>query len=223
MQNRTDNIRRNTRLIILHHREIKRHDPRIFNQNVKPLQPLRALCKFLDRLIRREIKLPHLDDARPSGGLFDGFFRGLAFFEIADREDDFGGVKTHKVARGFETEAGVAACDDDGLAGVFFGGVGGVEEELGAEEGNGLLNVGHLGGLVGMSFSEFDFDFDLLIYVKGEMRLGFQDLAFEASRAIEIFDLLILAQVGQRDILYVHDYLSFEIKGLVISKNDYKL
>ena len=152
MQDRADNVRSNTRLIILHHREIERHNPRILNKNVKPLQPLRTPRKVFDGLIRREIELPHLDDARPSCRFFDGFFRGLAFFEIADREDDFGGVETYKVARCFETEAGVAACDDDGLAGVLLGGVGGVEEELGAQEGNGGLHVGHLGGLIGISF-----------------------------------------------------------------------
>ena len=153
VQNRTDNIRSDARLIILHHREIERHNPRILHENVKSLQPLRTPRKVLDRLIRREIELPHLDDAHTSCRLFDGFFRGFAFFEVADCEDDFGGVETHKVARCFEAEAGVAACDDDGLAGVLFGGVGGLEEELGAQEGNGGLYVGHLGGLIGTSFS----------------------------------------------------------------------
>ena len=64
MQNRTDNVRRNTRLIILHHGKIKRHDPRILNQNIKSLQPLRTFRKVLDGLIVREIELPDFDDAR---------------------------------------------------------------------------------------------------------------------------------------------------------------
>lgn len=62
------------------------------------------------------------------------------------------------MARCFETEAGVAACDDDGLAGILLGGVGGGKEELGAQEGNGGLHAGHLGGLIGISFSWFDFN-----------------------------------------------------------------
>lgn len=49
----------------------------------------------------------------------------------------------------FETEAGIAAGDDDGLAGVLLGGVGRDGEELGAQECDGRLHVRHLGGLVG--------------------------------------------------------------------------
>ena len=146
MQNRTDNIRRNTRLIILHHGKIKRHDPRILNQDIEPLQPLRTFRKALDGLIVREIELPDFDDARSSRRLLNGFLGRLALFEVADGEDDFGGVEADKVAGGFETEAGVAAGDDDGLVGVFFCGVGGYGEELGAHECDGGLHVRHLGG-----------------------------------------------------------------------------
>lgn len=146
MQNRTDNVCRNTRLIILHHGKLKRHDPRILNQDIKPLQPLRTFGKVLDGLIVREIELPHFDNARSSRRLLNGFLGPLALFEVADGEDDFGGVEADKVAGGFETEAGVAAGDDDGLVGVFFSGVGGYGEELGAHECNGGLHVRHLGG-----------------------------------------------------------------------------
>ena len=73
----------------------------------------------------REIELPHFEHARASCRLLDGFLGRLALFEGADGEDDFGGVETDEVAGGFEAEAGVAAGDDDGLVGVFLGGVGG--------------------------------------------------------------------------------------------------
>ena len=47
----------------------------------------------------------------------------------------------------FETEAGVAAGDEDGLASVFFGRVGRDGEELGAQKCDGRLHVRHVGGL----------------------------------------------------------------------------
>ena len=148
MQNRTDNIRRNRRLILLHPRKIKRHDPCILNQNIQSLQPLRALRKVLDGLIVREIELPHFDDIGAACGLLDGFLSRLAFFEAADGENDFGGVEADEVAGCFEAEAGVAAGDDDGLVGVFLGGVGGDGEELGAHECDGGCHVWHFGGLI---------------------------------------------------------------------------
>lgn len=95
----------------------------------------------------REVELPYLDDAGAAGGLLDGPFRRVAFFEVPDGEDDFGGVEADEVAGGFEAEAGVAAGYDDGLVGVFFSGVRGCDEELRAHEGEGFLHVGHLGGL----------------------------------------------------------------------------
>ena len=145
MQNRTDNIRRNSRLVILHRGKSERHDARILNQDIKSLQALGALRKVLDRLIVRQIKLPHLDDTRTPRRLLDGSSCLVTFFEIADRKDDFGGVETDKVAGCFEAEAGVAAGDDDGLAGVFLGGVWGDGEPLGADECDGGLHVRHLG------------------------------------------------------------------------------
>ena len=94
----------------------------------------------------REIELPDFDNTRSARRLLNGFLGRLALFEIADGEDNFGGVEADKVAGGFETEAGVAAGDDDGLVGVFFGGVGGYGEELGAHECDGGLHVRHLDG-----------------------------------------------------------------------------
>ena len=47
----------------------------------------------------------------------------------------------------FETEAGVAAGDDDGLVGEFLGGVRRDGEQLGTQECDGGLYVRHLGGL----------------------------------------------------------------------------
>ena len=96
----------------------------------------------------REIELPDFDDTRSARGSLDGFLGRLALVEVADGEDDFGGVEADKVAGGFEAEAGVAAGDDDGLVGVFFCGVGGYGEELGAHECDGLLHVRHLGGRI---------------------------------------------------------------------------
>ena len=78
--------------------------------------------------------------------MLNGFLGRLAIFEVADGEDDFGGVEADKVAGGFETKAGVAAGDDNGLVGVLFCGVGGDGEELGAHECEWGLNVRHLGG-----------------------------------------------------------------------------
>lgn len=148
MQNRTDNVRRNTRLIVLRLYKSRRQDPRILHQDVQSLEPLRAPRKVLDGLVVREIELPDFDDAGAAGGLLDGSLGRLALFEGADGEDDFGGVEADEVAGGFEAEAGVAAGDDDGLVGVFFGGVGGDGEELGAHECDGGVHVGHLGGWV---------------------------------------------------------------------------
>ena len=148
MQNRAHDIRSNSRLVILHQRKLIRQDARILDQNVESLQPLRTLCEVLDGLVVRQIKQPHLDDARTSGGLLDGLLGGLALFKVADGDDDFGGVEAHKVTGGFETEAGVGAGDDDGLAGVLFGGVGRDGEELGAHECDGRLHVRHVGGLL---------------------------------------------------------------------------
>ena len=91
----------------------------------------------------REIKLPDLNDTVTTGGLLDGFLRRFAFGEVADGEDDLGGVEADKVAGCFEAEAGVAARHDDGLAGVFLCGVGWDGEELGAHECEGVW-VGHL-------------------------------------------------------------------------------
>lgn len=146
MQHRADDIRRDARLVVLHDGKVERHDSRILHQNVQSLQPLRTLREVLDRLIVRQIELPHFGNARPSCGFLDGFLRRLALFEVADGEDNFGGVETHEVAGRFETEAGIAACDDDGLAGVLFGGVRGDGEKLGAQECDGRLHVRHLGG-----------------------------------------------------------------------------
>ena len=146
MQNRTDDIRRHARLILLHHLKPTRQDPRVLHHDVQPLQPHRALRKEPDGLVVREVELPDLDDARAAGRLLDGLLRRLALFDVPDGEDDFGGVEADEVAGGFEAEAGVAAGYDDGLVGVFFGGVGGGEEELGAHEGEGALHVGHFGG-----------------------------------------------------------------------------
>ena len=146
MQNRTDDIRRHARLVLLHHLKLTRQDPRVLHHDVQPLQSHRALRKEPDRLVVREVELPDLDDARAAGRLLNGPFRRLAFFEVAHGEDDFGGVEADEVAGGFEAEAGVAAGYDDGLVGVFFGGVWGGEDELGAHEGQGALHVGHFGG-----------------------------------------------------------------------------
>lgn len=148
MQNGADNIGSNARLVIFHHGEIEGHDSRILNQNVKSFQALRTLCEVLDRLIVSKIKLPHLDNTGTSCCFLDGSLCRLALFEVANCEDDFGGIETHEVAGCFETEAGVAACDNDGLTGVFLGGVGRDGEELGAQERDGRLYVRHLGGLV---------------------------------------------------------------------------
>ena len=146
MQNRTDDIRRHARLILLHHLKLPRQDHPILHNNLQPFQSHRALGKEPDRLVVREIELPDLDDVRPAGRLLDGFFRCLTFFEVPDGEDDFGGVEADEVAGGFEAEAGVAAGYDDGLVGVFLCGVRGGEQELGAHEGEGFLHVGHFGG-----------------------------------------------------------------------------
>ena len=141
MQNRTDDIRRQARLILLHQREPTRQDPRVLHHNVQPLESHGALGKEADGLVVREVELPDFEDARAAGGPLDGPPGRLALFDVPDGEDDFGGVEADEVAGGFEAEAGVAAGDDDGLAGVLFGGVWGHGEELGAEEGEGFLHV----------------------------------------------------------------------------------
>ena len=147
MQDRTDDIRRQTRLIPLHHLKLACQNPRILHHNIQPLQAHRALSEKPDRLIVREVELPDLDDARAAGRLLNGPLGRLALFDGPDGEDDFGGVEADEVAGGFEAEAGVAAGHDDGLVGVLFGGVGGRDEELGAHEREGFLHVGHLGDL----------------------------------------------------------------------------
>ena len=65
----------------------------------------------------------------------DGAFGGETFVEVADREDEFGGAEAGEVADGFEAEARVGACYDDGLG--VEGGVGDWrgDEELGVELG----------------------------------------------------------------------------------------
>ena len=135
MQNRTDDIRRHARLVLLHHLKLTRQNPRVLHHDVQPLESHRALGKEPDGLVVREVELPYLDDARAAGRLLNGLFRRLAFFEVPDREDDFGGVEADEVAGGFEAEAGVAAGYDDGLVGVFLGGV------LGDYGGGGLVAV----------------------------------------------------------------------------------
>ena len=65
---------------------------------------------------------------------FDGGFGGVAFVEVADREDDARGVEADEVPGRFKAEAAVRAGDDDGLAGEFLGRVGGCEAEVGVDD-----------------------------------------------------------------------------------------
>ena len=75
-----------------------------------------AGSKFLHASVAGHIELPDFNGILCAmSGRFDVPLRGLAFFQAANGEDQPAGAKTGVVSRGFFTEAGVAASNDDGF------------------------------------------------------------------------------------------------------------
>lgn len=142
-QERTRHVGRHRQLVLLGHLKFLGHQPGIRKQHVQSLQPQRARRELRHGFIGREIERPDFDDvvvffvpaAAAAAGFLDGAFGGEAFVEVADREDEFGGAEAGEVAGGFEAEAGVGTCYDDGLG--VEGGVGDRwgDEELGVDLG----------------------------------------------------------------------------------------
>lgn len=133
-QERTRHVGRHGQFVLLGHLKFLGHQPGVGEQHVQSLQPQRARRELRHGFIRREIERPDFDDVvffapAAAAGFLDGAFGGETFVEVADREDEFGGAEAGEVAGGFEAEAGVGACHDDGL-----GVEGGVGDRRGDEE-----------------------------------------------------------------------------------------
>ena len=74
-----------------------------------------ALGEGVDAGEAVHVEFPYLHDAGALGLAFDGLLGDLAFFEVADGEDDGGGAELDVFEGGAVADAGVGACHDDGL------------------------------------------------------------------------------------------------------------
>lgn len=130
-------IRRHMQLVLLRHLPPLRHQSRVLEQHIQPVQiPLGLGREPPHGFIAREIERPHFHGVFPAplDGGNDVAFGHLAFFRVADREDDLARAEADEVTGGFEAETRVAARNDDGLAGEIVLRDRWGDEELGVEE-----------------------------------------------------------------------------------------
>ncbi len=83
-----------------------------------------ALGERLNTRVRRHVELPYHNFAigvDELGTDLDRGFGGEAFVDGANAQDKLGGAELGEFEGGFETQAGVRACDEDGLVGESFG------------------------------------------------------------------------------------------------------
>ena len=141
-------VRRQRALVAPDGHERARRDAGALEHDVDAGQPGAAGRELLDRLVVLEVEGPDFEDAGAVGAGFDGAGGFFAFGEAAAADDDFGRVQPGVVARGFEAEPGVGACDDDGLTGEVGGERGDGREPLALEEVDPELEAGHGFGIV---------------------------------------------------------------------------